>query len=62
MNNSSQMMVTIWAKLFYNERYTATINKQNPSFTQIAEAYGLKTQICDKNSDLSSAIEKFKAN
>lgn len=59
MNNSSQMMVTVWEKLFFDERYTATINKQNPDFTQIANAYGIKTLKCDKNSDLPSAIELF---
>jgi len=59
LNNSAQMMVTIWEKLFFGERYTATINKQNPSFIDIAQAYGIKAQICDRDSYLPSTIEYF---
>lgn len=59
MNNSAQMMVTIWEKLFFDERYTATINKHNPSFTGIAEAYGIKSMICDKKEDLYKTIDEF---
>ena len=40
MNNSSQMMVTIWEKLFYNERYTATNNKHNPNYPALANSFG----------------------
>ena len=43
MNNNAQMMVTIWEKLFYEERYTATLNERNPSFTQIARKLWYKS-------------------
>ena len=35
MNNDAQMMVTIWEKLFFEERYTATLNKCNPNFVTL---------------------------
>ena len=59
MNNDAQMMVTIWEKLFFDERYTATINKNNPSFTDIAEAYGIKALSCDNTKNLEQTIKKF---
>ena len=43
MNDAKLSMVKVWEKLFYNERYTATLNKKNPSFTKMAESFGLKS-------------------
>jgi acetolactate synthase I/II/III large subunit len=59
MNNSSQMMVTIWEKLFFEERYTATINTRNPDFTMLAESYGIKGISCDKIEDLEKTLTEF---
>ena len=59
MNNDAQMMVTIWEKLFYEKRYTATINERNPSFTSIAESYGIKALKCDKRQNLFKTMEEF---
>ena len=59
MNNNAQMMVTIWEKLFYEERYTATINKRNPNFCQLAEAYGIPAIVCDNYSDLETKVKTF---
>ena len=59
MNNNAQMMVTIWEKLFFNERYAATINEKNPDFTKLAEAYGIKSLKVDKKENLNSVIEEF---
>ena len=36
MNNDAQMMVTVWEKLFFNERYTATLNERNADFVSLA--------------------------
>ena len=38
-------MVHIWQKLFHNENYIATDNK-NPNFAIIAKAYGIQTIEC----------------
>jgi acetolactate synthase-1/2/3 large subunit len=59
MNNNAQMMVTIWEKLFFEERYTATINKRNPDFTMLAESYGIKAISCDSIEDLEKTLEEF---
>lgn len=42
MNDGKQMMVNIWEKLFFEGRHTATINNNNPSFKDVAEAFGIK--------------------
>ena len=59
MNNGSQMMVNIWEKLFFEERYTATINKRNPDFASLAEAYGIHSLKCDNVDTLGTTIEEF---
>lgn len=59
MNNNAQMMVTIWEKLFFEERYTATINTRNPEFTKLAESYGIKGISCDKIEDLEDTMTEF---
>ena len=59
MNNESQMMVTIWEKLFFNQRYTATINKRNPDFTTLAEGYGIKSLSCDNINNLDNVVNEF---
>ena len=32
LNNDCQMMVNVWEKLFFEERYTATENLMNPDY------------------------------
>ena len=59
MNNNAQMMVTIWEKLFFEERYTATINERNPEFTKLAESYGIKGISCDNIEDLEDTMAEF---
>ena len=59
MNNNAQMMVTIWEKLFFEERYTATINERNPDFTMLAESYGIKAISCDNIEALDDTIKEF---
>ena len=59
MNNDAQMMVTIWERLFFNERYTATLNKNNPDFTKLAEGYGLKALKCETIHTLDETLKEF---
>ena len=59
MNNDAQMMVTIWEKLFFEERYTATLNERNPDFAMLAESYGIKSLKCDNVKDLDKTIDEF---
>jgi len=45
--------------LFFEERYTATINTRNPEFTKLAESYGIKGISCDKIEDLEDTMTEF---
>ena len=59
MNNSSQMMVEIWERLFYEERYTATKNEKNPSYTALANSYGIKAMKCTSPNALQKTVDMF---
>ena len=58
MNNHSQKMVEIWEKLFFKERYTATQNKCNPSFVDLAESFGIKGIYCNDKEDTEFVLKK----
>ena len=59
MNDSRQMMVNVWERLFFEERYTATVNNKNPSFTKLAESFGIKSFKVDNFTNLDSTTEEF---
>ena len=59
MNDSKLMMVNIWEKLFFNERYTATDNHYNPDYVALAESYGIKAIYCDSQEHLSNKVKEF---
>ena len=59
MNNSAQMMVNIWEKLFFEERFTATINNNNPDYADLAESFGITSMVCDYRPHLEMAIDEF---
>nr|QDY52168.1 thiamine pyrophosphate enzyme, N-terminal TPP binding domain protein [Mimiviridae sp. ChoanoV1] len=59
MNDSKQMMVNIWERLFFEERYTATINNKNPNFTALAESFGIKSFKIDNQHTLQEITNKF---
>jgi acetolactate synthase-1/2/3 large subunit len=59
MNNNAQMMVTIWEKLFFEERYTATINEKNPDYVSLAKSFGIEARKCDTARTLEKDIDYF---
>jgi len=59
MNNNAQMMVTIWEKLFFEERYTATLNEKNPDYYKLANAFGIKSLKCNNVTNLEETIHEF---
>lgn len=59
INDSSLMMVKIWEKLFFQERYTATDNPDNPDYIKLAESFGIKSLYCDNINDLKSCVKNF---
>ena len=59
LNNNSQDMVRVWETLFFNSRITATQNKKNPEFSDVAEAFGIKGMVCNYQYDMVNMITKF---
>lgn len=59
MNNDAQMMVNIWEKLFFGERYTATINNKNPSYTKLANSFDIMSLYCNSVKELDKTIDDF---
>ena len=59
MNDSRQMMVNIWERLFFEERYTATINKRNPDFKELGESFGLQSFKCNNQDSLEDITRNF---
>ena len=59
MNDSSLQMVRVWEELFFDKRYTATANNNNPDYVKLAEAYGLEALYCDNYTDLPQIMNKF---
>ncbi|MCB1159615.1 MAG: acetolactate synthase large subunit, partial [Leptospiraceae bacterium] len=58
-NNSFLGMVRQWQELFYEERYSQTQWKYNPSFVKIAEAYGIPAMSISKKEEIPKALEFF---
>ena len=59
MNDNKQMMVNIWESLFFEERYTATINNNNPDFKNLGESFGIKSFKCNNDIELENTINEF---
>ena len=59
MNNGTQDMVRVWETLFFDGRITATKNKSNPFFDNLAESFGIKGSICNNKLNLSKQIKYF---
>ena len=59
INNHTQSMVKEWEKLFYNGRITATTNKINPKFKDVAQAFGMKGLYCKDLDSLPQIINDF---
>lgn len=62
INDSSLMMVKIWEKLFFQERYTATNNPHNPDYVKLANSFGIKSLYCDNILDLKKCVKQFLEN
>ncbi len=59
LNNSTQGMVEIWEELFFDGRITATKNNNNPSFSKLAESFGIKSLECSTKNNLSEIVSEF---
>lgn len=59
LDNEAQMMVEYWQKLFFDERYIAVHNSQNPAYTKLADSFGIKNLYCDCVEDLEEKMKEF---
>ena len=59
MNNNAQMMVTVWEKLFFDKRYTATINNENPNYAKLAESFGIEGHRCNNVENMEDQLKYF---
>lgn len=59
MDDGQQSMVRIWEKLFFNERYTATANPNNPDYVKLGESFGIMGIYCDNKEDLNNSVRDF---
>ena len=59
MNDSKQMMVNIWEKLYFGGRHVATNNIRNPSFTDLAKSFGFTVFKCSRNDNLQQVTNQF---
>lgn len=59
LDNECQMMVEYWQKLFFDERYIAVRNSQNPKYTTLADAFGIKHLYCDNEEELEEKMKQF---
>jgi acetolactate synthase-1/2/3 large subunit len=59
LDNECQMMVEYWQRLFFDGRYIAVHNQQNPEYTKLAEAFGIKAIYCDCEEDLEAKMNEF---
>jgi acetolactate synthase I/II/III large subunit len=58
MNDGRQQMVHTWQKLFHNERFIGTTNK-NPNFEYLGKAYNIKTITCSNKKTLNRKVKEF---
>ena len=61
MDNRCLGMVHQWQKLFYRERYSATILSANPDFVKLAEAYAWQGERVERPEEVGPAIERMLA-
>jgi acetolactate synthase-1/2/3 large subunit len=59
LDNECQMMVEYWQRLFFDGRYIAVHNQQNPEYTKLADAFGIKSIYCDCEEELEEKMKEF---
>ncbi|OKY78977.1 MAG: Acetolactate synthase large subunit [Candidatus Methanohalarchaeum thermophilum] len=57
LNNNYLGMVRQWQELFFDERYSQTHLGENPDFSKIAEGFGAKGMVVEKDSEVEEAID-----
>lgn len=58
VNNEALGMVRQWQEEFHGERYSSSLLTQNPDFLKVAEGYGIKSVLVDKEKDVPAVLEE----
>lgn len=58
VNNEALGMVRQWQEEFHGERYSSSLLTQNPNFLKIAEGYGIRSVLVDKEKDVPGVLEE----
>lgn len=61
LDNRTLGMVHQWQKLFYQERYSATVLDANPDFVKLADAYGWKAERIESPDQVDAALDRMLA-
>ena len=61
MDNRCLGMVRQWQKLFYRERYSATLLDAVPDFVKLADAYGWRAERVERPEEVVPALERMLA-
>ena len=59
IDNAHLGMVRQWQQLFFQGRYSETHLPENPDFTIIAKAYGIRSERVEAGCDLAVAMQRF---
>lgn len=59
LDNDGQMMVEYWQRLFHDNRLIAVRNSNNPDYSTLAKAFGIKSIYCDAEEELEAKMTEF---
>jgi len=58
VNNEALGMVRQWQEKFHGERYSSSLLTQNPDFVKLAEGFGIKGVVIDKEEGVPELLQK----
>ena len=61
IDNESLGMVRQWQQLFFSERFSEINLSDNPSFTEVAQCFGIPGEYIDKDRQIEPAIDRLLA-
>lgn len=59
IDNDGQMMVEYWQRLFHDGRLLAVRNSNNPDYSILAQAFGIKSIYCDNEEEMEEKMNDF---
>lgn len=59
VNNQALGMVRQWQETFYEERYSESLFSENPDFVKLAESYGVRGLLVEREQDVPQALDEI---